>query len=271
MLNYQWLVPFSFQEWYKINRIWGSLNYYSRISNPQPQEIGTDGKINIISPARDIRTPLPHPFFHRKPSWLLGENSEWPLREQLPLTCLKSPVTFHTLMENKQTNKQTKKTGKHWERFSGSWKNTEKILSVMLRDADRCQGTSLGLELVLSLAGRQSLRTRANIPPSGLLWIELLAVGLGWPCSKLQDMQLLHCLDVSHPFHLQLKGHQSVWDFVSGLKHNCPCLGLRGGKISVCGLPWSLHSFCTSCFLTTISLWVFIHLIRFQGVDFDHL
>ena len=130
MLNYQWLVPFSFQEWYKINRIWGSLNYYSRISNPQPQEIGTDGKINIISPARDIRTPLPHPFFHRKPSWLLGENSEWPLREQLPLTCLKSPVTFHTLMENKQTNKQTKKKnrqtlGKILRVLEEHWENTE--------------------------------------------------------------------------------------------------------------------------------------------------
>ena len=57
-------------------------------------------KFNINSPARDIRTPLPHPFFHRKPSWLLGENSEWPLREQLPLTCLKSLKWFHRMSQN---------------------------------------------------------------------------------------------------------------------------------------------------------------------------
>lgn len=58
----------------------------------------------------------------------------------------------------------------------------------------------------------------------------LSAVGLGWPCSKLWDTQLLHRLDVNCPFHSQLRGHQSVLDFVSGLKRNCLLLGLRDGK-----------------------------------------
>lgn len=60
----------------------------------------------------------------------------------------------------------------------------------------------------------------------------LLAVGLGWPCSKLQDVQLLHCLDVSPPFHLQLGGHQWVaWNITISV------LGWEVGKSACVGSP----------------------------------
>lgn len=85
----------------------------------------------------------------------------------------------------------------------------------------------------------------------------LSAVGLGWPCSKLWDTQLLHRLDVSCPFHSQLKGHQSVLDFVSGLKRNCLLLGLRDGKNQWSWPPLKPPFFLHVLFSLQLSLYAF--------------